>query len=174
MKGSEASGHPMASRFAYTTGLRQCPGSGGIEGHRRPRRQSSIVNLSLRNSCMKLDLRFRPHRVLQYVVLGALVALAAGRPAQVSAADEKALKPLPIIFPEPTLRGTPEDLPAGPTIEPPPKEDPAPFLAPEGVKNVAAGKPATSSVKPFTGEHAQLTDGKKEAFDSDALEKKRE
>ncbi|MCC6234377.1 MAG: hypothetical protein IT580_17175, partial [Verrucomicrobiales bacterium] len=38
------------------------------------------------------------------------------------------------------------------------------------VKNVAAGKPVTSSVKPFTGDLAQVTDGKKEAFDSDAIE----
>lgn len=89
---------------------------------------------------------------------------------RVSAADDKALKPLPIKFPEPTLRGTPEDLPSGPNIDPPPKEDPAPFLAPEGAKNVAAGKPVTSSVKPFTGELSQVTDGKKEAFDSDAIE----
>lgn len=105
-------------------------------------------------------------------VLGAAAAalvLAAVSSATVSAADA-GLKPLPIKFPEPTLRGTPEDLPSGPNIEPPPKEDPAPFLAPEGAKNVASGKPVTSSIKPFTGELSQVTDGKKEAFDSDAIE----
>lgn len=96
----------------------------------------------------------------------ALLALLTVAPA-VEAAD---LKPLPIKIPDPTLRGTPEDLPTGPNIEPPPKEAPAPFMAPEGVKNVAAGKTVTSSVKPFTGELSQVTDGKKEAFDSDAIE----
>lgn len=85
----------------------------------------------------------------------------------VGAAD---LKPLGIKLPEPTLRGTPEDLPTGPNIEPPPKEDPAPFMAPAGAKLVSEGKTVTSSVKPFTGELKQVTDGKKEAFDSDAIE----
>lgn len=102
-------------------------------------------------------------------VLGAaavLVALLASTPVA-QAAD---LKPLALKLPEPTLRGTPEDLPAGPNIEPPPKEDPAPFMAPASAKNVSEGKPVTSSVKPFTGELKQVTDGKKEAFDSDAIE----
>lgn len=95
---------------------------------------------------------------------------AAALAAQPAAAADKPLKPLPITLPEPTLRGTPEDLPSGPNIEPPPKSDPAPFMAPEGAKNLAAGKPVKSSVKPFTGELSQVTDGKKEAFDSDAIE----
>src|SRR5690606_39960801 len=72
--------------------------------------------------------------------------------------------------PEATLRGTPEDLPSGPGIEPPPTEEPTPLMIPAGAKNVAAGKPVTSSVKPFTGELSQVTDGKKEAFDTDAVE----
>lgn len=104
------------------------------------------------------------------VVATAVLAISMSATPAASAADGKALKPLSIKLPEPTLRGTPEDLPSGPNIEPPPKEDPAPFMAPEGAKNVALGKPVTSSVKPFTGELSQLTDGKKEAFDSDAIE----
>jgi hypothetical protein len=102
-------------------------------------------------------------------VMAAVVALLTAGPA-LQAADAAGLKPLPIKLPEPTLRGTPEDLPTGPNIEPPPKEDPAPFMAPPGAMNVAAGKTVTSSVKPFTGELSQVTDGKKEAFDSDAIE----
>lgn len=98
------------------------------------------------------------------VLLGVLTAAL-----PVSAAD-KALKPLVLKLPEPTLRGTPEDLPTGPNIDPPPKEDPAPFMLPEGAKNISEGKKVTSSVKPFTGELSQVTDGKKEAFDSDAIE----
>lgn len=100
----------------------------------------------------------------------AALLLVAGAVPSGAVTDEKELKPLPITYPEPTLRGTPEDLPTGPNIEPPPKEDPAPFMAPAGAKNVALGKTVTTSVKPFTGELSQVTDGKKEAFDSDAIE----
>ncbi len=81
--------------------------------------------------------------------------------------------PLKLKFPAHTLKGTPEDLPAGPNIEPPPDKAPPPIQVPKGVVNVAAGKPVTSSVKPFTGELTQVTDGKKEAFDDDAVEMKK-
>jgi hypothetical protein len=106
------------------------------------------------------------------VLVGAAAAVWVGAllAALPAGAADKALKPLVLKLPEPTLRGTPEDLPMGPNIDPPPKEDPAPLMIPEGSKNVAEGKPVTSSVKPFTGELSQVTDGKKEAFDSDAIE----
>jgi hypothetical protein len=99
--------------------------------------------------------------------LGVAAILLAAAAAPTWAADKA---PLKIKYPEPTLRGTPEDLPSGPGIEPPPKTDPEPLLVPEGVKNVALNKPVTSSVKPFTGELSQLVDGAKEAFDTDAIE----
>jgi len=97
-----------------------------------------------------------------------MVLLAGFQPAAIAA--EKDLAPLKLEYPEATLRGTPEDLPSGPGIEPPPTEEPTPLMIPAGAKNVAAGKPVTSSVKPFTGELSQVTDGKKEAFDTDAVE----
>lgn len=80
--------------------------------------------------------------------------------------------PLPIVLPAPSLKGTPEDIPKGPHIEPPPDPDKPPpqFLAPKNVTNVALGKPVTASVKPFTGELAQITDGKKEPFDDQVVE----
>lgn len=87
------------------------------------------------------------------------------------AAEEKA--PLQLKLPAPTLKGTPEDLPVGPTIEPLSDKPRPPFLTAKGVQNVALGKPVTSSVKPFTGELNQITDGKKEAFDYDAVEMKK-
>jgi hypothetical protein len=87
------------------------------------------------------------------------------------AAEDKA--PLQLKLPAPTLKGTPEDLPVGPTIEPLSDKPRPPFLTAKGVQNVALGKPVTSSVKPFTGELNQLTDGKKEAFDYDAVEMKK-
>ena len=86
-------------------------------------------------------------------------------------AQEKA--PLKLEFPAPTLKGTPEDLPKGPNIEPPPTKEPTPIQIPKAAKNVALGKAVTSSVKPFTGELEQLTDGQKGAFDYDTVEMKK-
>jgi len=81
--------------------------------------------------------------------------------------------PLKINLPAHTTKGTPEDLPAGPNIEPPPKTAPAPLQVPAGVKNVAAGKPVTSSVAPYTGELTQITDSKREPLDEDVVEFKK-
>jgi len=80
---------------------------------------------------------------------------------------------LVLELPAPTLKGTPEQLPEGPNIEPNSDKPRPAFLAPKGVKNVGLGKTVTTSVKPFTGELEQLTDGKKEAFDYDTLEMKK-
>jgi hypothetical protein len=81
--------------------------------------------------------------------------------------------PLKINLPAHTTKGTPEDLPAGPNIEPPPKTAPAPLQVPAGVKNVATGKTVTSSVAPYTGELTQITDGKREPLDEDVVEFKK-
>ena len=70
----------------------------------------------------------------------------------------------------PALRGTPEDLPVGPNIEPLPDKPRPPFLVPKDVMNVAAGRPVSSSAPPLSGALSQLTDGKKEAFDFDTVE----
>ena len=89
----------------------------------------------------------------------------------VSFAEDKA--PLKLDLPAPTLKGTPEQLPTGPNIEANSDKPPTLLSVSTDAKNVAAGKPATSSVKPFTGELNQLTDGKKEAFDYDTVEMKK-
>ncbi len=89
------------------------------------------------------------------------------------ASDASSTEPLKLQLPLPTLKGTPEDLPAGPNIEPLSNKPRPVFLAPKGVQNVAADKTVTSSVRPFTGELSQLTDGKKEAFDYDSVEMKK-
>lgn len=91
----------------------------------------------------------------------------------VRAADGGETEALVLEWPLPTLKGTPEDLPSGPNIDPPSDEPPTPLQVPKGVKNVAAGKAVTSSVTPFFGELSQITDGKKEAFDDDAVEMKK-
>src|SRR5580698_8182708 len=91
---------------------------------------------------------------------------------QNSFADD-AKVPLALELPSPTLKGTPEDLPKNSTIEPIPDKPPV-FMVPAGCKNVALGKTVTSSVPPFPGESlSQVTDGKKEAVDSDAVEMKK-
>lgn len=91
----------------------------------------------------------------------------------VRADDGQATEPLKLNLPGHTLKGTPEDLPVGPNIEPPSDKAPTPLSVPKGVVNVAAGKPVTSSVAPFLGELSQITDGKKEALDDDAVEFKK-
>ena len=89
------------------------------------------------------------------------------------AADAKNTEPLKLSLPEPTTKGTPVDLPKGSNIEPFVDKEPAAHQVPKGTKNVADGKPVTSSVKPFAGELNQITDGKKEAFDYDAIDMKK-
>ncbi|PYM13856.1 MAG: hypothetical protein DME18_08010 [Verrucomicrobia bacterium] len=88
-------------------------------------------------------------------------------------ADAPAKEALLLQLPAPTLKGTPEDLPKGPDIEPLSDRPRPAFMVPKGVKNAALGKTVTSSVAPFAGELSQITDGKKEAFDYDAVEFKK-
>ena len=112
------------------------------------------------------------HQLARFVFTTALLpALLATHGAQAADPLEKA--PLALELPAPTLKGTPEDLPVGPNIDPVSDKPRLAFLVPKGVKNVALGKPVTSSVKPFSGETGQITDGKKEAFDYDAVEMKK-
>jgi len=88
-----------------------------------------------------------------------------------AAAADKA--PLKLDLPAPTLKGTPEQLPTGPNIEATSDQPPTPINISKDAENVALGKPVTSSVKPFTGDLEQITDGKKEAFDYDTVEMKK-
>jgi hypothetical protein len=101
----------------------------------------------------------------------ALVATAQFTPVQSFAADGSK-EPLALKLPEATLKGTPEDLPSAPNIEKPPDKATT-FMVPKGVKNVALGKPVTSSTAPYSGDLSQITDGKKEPVDTDAVEFKK-
>lgn len=89
---------------------------------------------------------------------------------EISAADTV---PLVIKLPAHTVKGTPEDLPTGPNIDPPPKTAPAPLQVPAGVVNVALGKKVTGSIAPYSGELTQVTDGKREPYDEDVVEFKK-
>ena len=89
------------------------------------------------------------------------------------AGDAPIKEVLVLRLPAPVLRGTPQDLPSGPNIEPY-SDKPAPdLMIAKGATNVAYGKTVTSSVRPFTGELSQITDGKKESVDSDVVEMKK-
>lgn len=99
------------------------------------------------------------------IILSALLASA-------QAADAPA-SPLVIQFPKHTQKGTPEDSPIGSNVEPPSEKPPKPLDVPKGVTNVALGKKVTSSVAPFFGELSQITDGKREPIDEDAVEMKK-
>jgi hypothetical protein len=109
----------------------------------------------------------------RFSVLGAAIVAVQVllNPQPAIAADEKVV--LELKLPAPTLKGTPEDLPVGPTIEPLSDKPRPAYMIAKGVQNMAVGKPVTSSVKPFTGELNQITDGKKEAYDYDAVEMKK-
>lgn len=78
------------------------------------------------------------------------------------------LVPLEIESARPMFIGTPKNIPPGTTVEQTtgPRE---PFLAPKGVKNVAAGRPVTASDTPIVGTYAQVTDGDKEAVEGSQL-----
>src|SRR5512133_1209078 len=105
----------------------------------------------------------RPLKLLVGSALGAVLALWAVNCNQAWAADSTAkgdLAPLPLQLPQPTLTGTPDDLPTGPGIEPLSDKPRAPFLAPKGAKNVALNKKVTLSDKnPISGKPEQITDG---------------
>lgn len=97
-----------------------------------------------------------------------MAAIAAAVP--LSAADAE-LAPLPLKLPLPTLKGTPEDLPKGPHIEPHSDKPRPAFMAPKGTMNVALNKKVTASDrKPFVGELSFITDGQKEAIDAHVVE----
>jgi len=78
--------------------------------------------------------------------------------------------PIEIKLPKPMFVGTPQDTRVA-NLEKPMGRARPPFLAPTGVKNVAAGKPVTSSdEEPIIGEIEMITDGDKEAADGSYVE----
>jgi len=78
--------------------------------------------------------------------------------------------PLPLELPQAGYAGTPKEMPPDTTAEKPSDKPRPPFMAPKGVKNVALGKPVTSSDSaPISGELKLITDGKKEAYDENVV-----
>lgn len=84
---------------------------------------------------------------------------------QAPVADSAGLVPIEIELPKPMFIGTPQDTRV-PNLEKPLGKPRPPFLAPEGTRNVALGKPVSSSdEEPIIGEIDYITDGDKEAAD---------
>jgi len=80
-------------------------------------------------------------------------------------ANQPKFVPIELKLPKPTFVGTPQDTRV-PNLEKPRGGPRPPFLAPAGTKNVALGKPVSSSdEEPIIGEIELITDGDKEAAD---------
>jgi hypothetical protein len=78
--------------------------------------------------------------------------------------------PLPIKLPKPMFVGTPQNIRV-PNLEKPLGKPRPPFYAPAGTKNIASGKPVTSTDPvPIIGEIPMVTDGDKEATDGSYVE----
>jgi len=91
-------------------------------------------------------------------------------PAAAPAAQTVGLVPVDIQLPRPMFVGTPQDTRV-PNLEKPLGKPRPPFLAPPGTKNVASGKPVTSSdEEPIIGEIEMITDGDMEAADGSYVE----
>lgn len=97
-------------------------------------------------------------RCNECVAAAVLLAGAVLAGAQAPSAGQK-LVPVPIVLPQPMFEGTPRNLKV-PNLEKPRYKAREPFLAPEGVKNVARRKRVVSSdMQPIIGELSMLTDG---------------
>jgi hypothetical protein len=97
-------------------------------------------------------------------------ALKEPQAAKAPAADSGGLVPVDIQLPRPMFVGTPQDTRVA-NLEKPLGKPRPPFLAPPGTKNVALGKPVTSSdEEPIIGEIEMITDGDMEAADGSYVE----
>jgi len=78
---------------------------------------------------------------------------------------------VPFTYPDPTYACTPRAIPTGPHIEPYPGPPGRPVVVPAGTRNLALGKPVTSSdPSPILGSLDLVTDGEKRGTDQDLLE----
>jgi hypothetical protein len=105
---------------------------------------------------------------MKWMFLSLMMAVFAGSALRVVAQGD--LAPLPLVLPEPALKGTPPNLPTNTSAEPLSSKARPVFLAPKGVANVALGKPVTASDSNLiSGDLSQITDGKKGAFEENVV-----
>jgi hypothetical protein len=78
---------------------------------------------------------------------------------------------VPFTYPDPTYACTPRAVPTGPYIEPYPGPEPTAVIVPAGTRNLALGKPVTSSDRsPILGSPDVVTDGEKRGSDMTLVE----
>jgi hypothetical protein len=107
--------------------------------------------------------------VLALVTLTGLAAFAADSN-HLAEREKTKLVPIKVKLPKRQFLGTPKDIRA-PRIKPVQTKAGPPFLVPEGTRNVALGKPVSSSdPEPVIGELAMVTDGDKEAGEGSFVE----
>jgi len=111
------------------------------------------------------------------IMVGAILMAALGwsvdavMAAETAATNKLALAPLNLALPIAAPKGTVPDIEITAHIEKPSDNPRPPFLAPQGVVNVAAKKKVTSSDKsPVSGSLALVTDGNKEATEDSYVE----
>ncbi len=85
--------------------------------------------------------------------------------------DGEDLVPIPLTLPQPRFVGTPTNLEGVDRLAEPLGRPRPPFLAPEGVENVALNKPVDSSETfPIMGELPMIVNGSSEADESNVVE----
>jgi hypothetical protein len=93
----------------------------------------------------------------------------APQPATAQAAND--VEPIAIALPKPVFAGTPQSFQGVTNLEKPLGRPRDFFYAPKGTKNVALGRPVTSTdEQPIIGELSMITDGDKEAADGSYVE----
>ncbi len=86
-------------------------------------------------------------------------------------AMQPGFEPLPLVLPKPMFVGTPTNIQGVTNLAKPRGKARPAFYAPAGCKNLAAGKPVSSSdPEPIMGELEMITDGDKEAADGSYVE----
>jgi hypothetical protein len=120
---------------------------------------------------MRMNVRFGLGvAALVGVVLLAMVAVNSLQAADKGPNDGK-LVPVEIKLPKPLFQGTPKNIKQVPTLEKYSEKPRPPFMAPEGVANLAKGKKVTSSdMAPIIGELNLVTDGDKEGSEGNFVE----
>lgn len=79
------------------------------------------------------------------------------------------MEPLELELPAPAFKGTPKDMVVDPDVEPLSDKPRPPMMVPKGLKNVALGKTASSSIGDGGGTVGMVVDGEKEAYDTSAF-----